>query len=217
MRTQKSMEALTLAGLAGFLIMSCGLPAVFPFNSPESQVYQAVDAAWAKYFQYKGPRHEVGTDTKGTTVLDSAITDVVPPNYHTASIVNGIAVEEQYVIDGTLYKKDQDGWTRQPAILDYLNNSKPEAGNTGIVRTSGKSTGAETISGLPAIVYSYNDTSRAQNDTILVTDWVDQVSGLPLKQRLVHADGMVSERTITYDQGLVITLPDEAKNARSAP
>jgi len=43
--------------------------------------------------------------------------------------------------------------------------------------------------------------------------WVDQDSGLPVRFLNTSPDGSTIDETITYNNGLTITLPDEAKNA----
>jgi negative regulator of sigma E activity len=46
------------------------------------------------------------------------------------------------------------------------------------------------------------------------TVWVDNASGLPVKQETLNAEGLKIVQLITYDASIQITLPDEAKNAK---
>ena len=85
------------------------------------------------------------------------------------------------------------------------------------VRANGKVAGVEVLSGKPAIIYNYDSTIKSLNVTSNISLWVDQISGLPVKQEVTDAKGAKMDQVITYDSGITITLPAEAKSAKVVP
>jgi hypothetical protein len=186
----------------------------------EADVYKAVDAAMAKMLA-SGPRHvsQVSqTNFKGTTTEEGAEADIVPPNLHEILKSKGNMAGEFYVMDGNLYSKNQDGWTQklgggQP-YLDAL-NGVPITGPGDITRANGKVAGIETINGKPTLVYNYDSTIKSLKITSNFTLWVDQASGLSVKQESTGAQGSNTVQIITYDSAISLTLPPEAKTAKT--
>ena len=192
-----------------------------PPSLSADEVYKAVDAAMAKMIS-AGAHHVSQTSAlKGGATTDTTETDIIPPNLlHMVMSSNGNVVDEFYVVDGTLYTNTQGTWTQKPgggqAYIDAI-NGVPVAGMPEAVRANGKVAGVEVLSGKPAIVYSYDSTIKSFNITSTITVWVDQVSGLPIKQEIADAKGTIMDQVITYDSGITITLPAEAKSAKVAP
>jgi hypothetical protein len=169
-----------------------------------------------------GPHHvSQASALKGGAPTESAEADIVPPGQlHMVMSSKGSVVSELYVMDGVLYTNSQGAWTKKPgggqAYIDAINGVKdpsmPEA-----VRTNGKVVGVELVSGKPAIVYSCDSTIKSFNTTSTFTVWVDQVSGLPVKQEITDSKGSKIDQVYTYDSGITITLPADAKSAKVAP
>ena len=184
----------------------------------ESDVYKAVDAAMAKLIT-AGPHHVSQTSYEGTTAQDNSEGDIVPPNIHQVMSSKGNVVGEFYVIDGNLYSNNQDGWTQKPGggqpYVDAL-NGVPITGAGDVTRAHGKVAGVEMINGKPAIAYNYDSTLKSLNSTSNFTLWVDQASGLPVKQQNGDSKGTKIVQIITYDPGITIALPAEAKAAKIA-
>ena len=123
-----------------------------------------------------------------------------------------------YVTNSDLYSKGDNGWTLKPgggqAYVDAFNGvSMVEAGD--VVRSNGKVAGVELVGGKPALVYTYDSTVKSLKMTSNFTVWVDQASGLMVKMHTMDAKGSKSVMNITYDPGITITLPAEAKSAKT--
>ena len=241
MNNHKNLVTLILAGLTGFTMFACTLgstlqhqdsavavtpstvdaTAVAPQSPPSLSsdgVYKAVDAAVANMIS-AGAHHVSQTSTlKGGPNIEA---DIVPPNLlHMVMSSNGSVVEEFYVVDGTLYSYARGAWTQKPgggqAYIDII-NGVPGSGIPEAVRANGKVAGVEMLSGKPAIIYSYDSTIKSLNITSTISLWVDQISGLPVKQEVADAKGTKMDQVITYDSGITITLPAEAKSAKVVP
>lgn len=187
-----------------------------PSLSPD-EVYQAVKAAWNK-LETAGPRHISQTTSEGGAVGMSTEADVVPPSFHQVVSVNGTVVTEQYIVDGTIYGKDQGSWTQTKggsAALSTIGNFSQSL-STDLIYSDGLVNGIEVINGSPAIVYSYSTTLKSLNASAKYKLWVDQTSGLPVKSENITADGSTIDMTIKYDPSITISLPEEAKNAPPA-
>ena len=241
MNNHKNLVTLILVGLTGLTMFACTLgsalqpqdsavvatpatsdaTAAAPQQPPSLSsdgVYQAVDAAMAKMIS-AGPHHVTQTSTLNGGPNTEA--DIVPPNLlHMVMSSNGSVVDEFYVVDGTLYAYAQGTWTQKPgggqAYIDMI-NGVPSAGMPEAVRANGKVAGVEVLSGKPAIIYSYDSTIKSLNITSTISLWVDQISGLPVKQEVSDAKGTKMDQVITYDSGITITLPAEAKSAKVMP
>ena len=186
----------------------------------EADVYKALEAASAK-MATAGPRHGSLTTTmtfNGKTSEDNGEADIIPPNIHEVLKSDGAVVQEFYVINSDLYSKGDNGWTLKPgggqAYVDAFNGvSMVEAGD--VVRSNGKVAGVELVGGKPALVYTYDSTVKSLKMTSNFTVWVDQASGLMVKMQTMDAKGSKSVMNITYDPGITITLPAEAKSAKT--
>jgi hypothetical protein len=189
------------------------------------EVYKAVAAAMAK-LATAGPRHVSQTSFKGDTAATDLEMDAVPPNYHQVITLNGKKMAEQYVVDKDIYNQVAGQWLKVTGggttFTDTLKGfGESLAGQ--IVRSDGKVEGIEMVNGKPAILYSYKTMIKdlSKNPTIQKL-WVDPVSGLPVKQETDTTnvkDPTITDKIvqlITYDPGITITLPEEAKNAKPA-
>jgi hypothetical protein len=84
------------------------------------------------------------------------------------------------------------------------------------VLADGKVVGIEMINGKAATEYSYTSSSKGLSaKPVTHTVWIDNASGLPVKQEILHPTGEKTVQLITYDASIQITLPDEAKNAKT--
>ena len=132
----------------------------------------------------------------------------------------GTVVAEQYIYNGTIYDKVNGEWTQLTLAAGTFQNTLAgfaEGLADQIVLADGKVVGIEAISGKPAIEYSYTTSLKGLSvKPVTHTVWVDAISGLPVKQEILHADGEKIVQLITYDASIQITLPDEAKNAKVA-
>ena len=183
------------------------------------EVYKAAQTAWAK-LEKAGPRHVSQTSYQGSTVQTNIEADSVPPNLHQVTTVMGTVVAEQYIYNGTIYDKVNGEWTQLTLAAGTFQNTLAgfaEGLADQIVLADGKVVGIEAISGKPAIEYSYTTSLKGLSvKPVTHTVWVDAISGLPVKQEILHADGEKIVQLITYDASIQITLPDEAKNAKVA-
>jgi hypothetical protein len=187
-----------------------------PSLSPD-EVYQAVKAAWDK-LATAGPRHVSQTTSEGGVVGMSTEADVVPPGFHQVVSVNGAVVAEQYIVDGIIYGKDQGGWSQAAGGSGALSmiGDFTQSFSKDLIYSDGVVNGIEVFNGSPAIVYSYSTTLQSVNASAKYKLWVDQASGLPVKSENITPEGSTIDMTITYDPGITISLPDEAKNAPPA-
>jgi hypothetical protein len=192
--------------------------AVQPPSLSADEVYKAVDAAMTKMIS-AGAHHVSQTSSrKGGPSSES---DIVPPNQlHMVMSANGSVADEFYVVDGILYSHSQGAWTQKPgagqAYIDAI-NGVPMEGMPETDRSNGKVAGVEMLLGKPTVVYSYDSTIKSLNITSSVSLWVDQASGLPVKQEITTSDGTKMDQVITYNSGITITLPADAKSAPAAP
>ena len=184
-----------------------------PSLSPD-EVYQAVAAAWTK-LESAGPRHISQTMYKGGNAVSNTEADSVPPNFHQVSSVAGTVMAEQYVFGGTIYNKLNGVWTQTPGASTAISalSGLSQALDANIVRSVGKASGIEVVNGSPAIIYNYSTTLKGLTTSTQYTLWVDQTSGLPVKQETLNSEGIKIIQTITYDSSITLTLPAEAKNA----
>jgi hypothetical protein len=173
-------------------------------------VYQAVSTAWKK-LETAGPRHVSQTSSEGLSIE----ADAVPPDTHQVVSAMGTVMAEQYIVGGTIYNYNQGGWTQTAgggAALSTIGQfSLDLSGN--LVYSDGMVAGIEVINGSPAIVYSYSTTLKGLDASAHYKLWVDQTSGLPVKSENTDPEGSTTTMTITYDPGITISLPDEAKSA----
>jgi hypothetical protein len=191
-----------------------------PPSLSSDEVYKAVDAAAAKMISAGAHHVSQSSVLKSGATGSTTEADIVPPGtLHMVMSSNGNVVEF-YVVDGTLYSHVQGVWTQKPgggqAYIDIINGA-PAAGLPESVRANGKVAGVDVISGQPAIIYSYDSTIKSLNITSAISLWVDQVSGLPVKQEVSDNKGTKMEQVITYDSGITIVLPAEAKSAKVTP
>ena len=244
MKNRQKLFLIPSIGFASLLIMACGLTSILPTSknaSPtqppagnaqpaqggqpqptaadqptqgalqpapalsEADVYKALEAATTMTFN-------------GKTSEDNGEADIIPPNIHEVLKSDGAVVQEFYVINSDLYSKGDNGWTLKPgggqAYVDAFNGvSMVEAGD--VVRSNGKVAGVELVGGKPALVYTYDSTVKSLKMTSNFTVWVDQASGLMVKMQTMDAKGSKSVMNITYDPGITITLPAEAKSAKT--
>jgi hypothetical protein len=183
------------------------------------EVYKTVQTAWTK-LETAGPRHVSQNSFKGSTAQTNIEADSVPPNYHQVVSMMGTVVAEQYIYNGTIYNKVNGEWTQlagaaAPATGALAGFAEGLADQ--IVLADGKVVGIEAISGKPATEYSYTTSLKGLSvKPVTHTVWVDDNSGLPVKQEILHPDGEKIVQLITYDASIQITLPDEAKNAKAA-
>jgi len=183
------------------------------------EVYKAVQTAWAK-LEKAGPRHISQNLYKGSTVVSNTEADSVPPNIHMVMSMNGTVFAEQYIYNGTIYNKLKGEWT-QFALAGTAFKSTLAGFAEGlagqIVLADGKVMGIEMINGKAATEYSYTSSLKGLSaPPITHMVWVDNASGLPLKQEILKANGDKTVQLITYDANIQLTLPDEAKNAKTA-
>ena len=182
------------------------------------EVYKAVSAAWTKLEQ-AGPRHVSQKSFKGDTATMNIEADSVPPNYHQVVSVGGSVMAEQYVYGGTIYNKVKGEWSQLPGAGKTFKSTLAgfaQAMSDQILKSDGKVVGMEDVNGKPAIVYSYTTTLKGTTASTQYTVSVDQASGLLVKQTIINPEGIKTEQTITYDAGITLTLPDEAKNSKTA-
>jgi len=146
--------------------------------------------------------------------------DSVPPNYHQVVSMMGKVMAEQYVYDGTIYNKLNGQWTQLKgagATFKSTLTGFAEGLSDQIVTADGKVVGIEMINGSTATEYSYTTTLKGLSaPPVTHMVWVDNASGLPVKQEIIHANGEKIVQLITYDASIQLTLPDEAKNAAPA-
>jgi outer membrane lipoprotein-sorting protein len=189
------------------------------------EVYTAVAAAMAK-LDTAGPRHVSQTSYKGDAAATDLEMDAVPPNYHQVISLKGKKMAEQYVVDNNMYTQVAGQWQKVEGGGTTFKETLKGFGESlagQIVRSDGKVEGIEMVNGKPAILYSYTTMIKdlSKNPTLQKL-WVDPVSGLPVKQETDIPDAKDATITdkivqlITYDPKITITLPDEAKNAKSA-
>lgn len=178
------------------------------------EVYLAVKAAWAKS-DTAGPRHISQNSSKGGTVVSNIEADVVPPDFHQVVSAMGNVVAEQYIVGGTIYNKVQGAWTQTAGGSAALSTigSFTQSFSDSLVYSNGMVNGIEAVNGSPAIVYSYSTTLKGLDSSAQYKLWVDQATGLPVRSVNISPDGLTIDQTITYDNGITITLIDEAKNA----
>ena len=183
------------------------------------EVIKTAQDAWAK-LATAGPRHISQTAYKGDAAISTIEADSVPPNYHQVNSVMGTVMVEQYVYDGTIYNKVNGEWTQLPGggktftnVLEGFAKGVSDA----IVLADGQVVGIEVVNGKPATAYSYTSTLKGLDvKPAKYTIWVDNASGLPVKRVDVSPDGLKIVQLITYDATITVTLPDDAKNAKTA-
>jgi outer membrane lipoprotein-sorting protein len=192
-----------------------------PLTAPvlsADQVYQAVAAAWAK-MDSAGARHVSQVSYKGDTALQTIEADSVPPNYHQVVTIMGKVMAEQYVYNGTIYNYVQGAWSQLAGAWKTVKSTLAgfsQALSDQIIKSDGKVVGVESVNGYPAVVYSYTTTLKGTSASSHYTLWVDQRSGLIVKQIIIDPQGEKMVQTIIYDASITLVLPDIAKNAKAA-
>ena len=166
-----------------------------------------------------GPRHISQTSYKGDTAFSTTEADSVPPNFHQVTSIMGKDME-QYVYDGTLYNKVNGEWSQLPggakSFANTLENFATGLSDS-LVYADGKVMGIEDINGKPATAYSYTSTLKGLNvKPVQYSVWVDNASGLPVKRVNISPEELKIVQLYTYDSKITITLPDEARNAKTA-
>jgi hypothetical protein len=181
------------------------------------EVYQAVKAAWAKS-ETAGPRHVSQNSSEGGSVVMNIEADAVPPDFHQVVSAMGNVVAEQYIVGGIIYNKVDGAWSQMAGGGAALNTigSFTQSFSDSLVYSDGMVNGIEVVNGKPAIVYSYSTTLKGLDASAQYKLWVDQTTGLPVRSVNITPDGMTIDQLITYDNGLIINLIDEAKNAPPA-
>jgi hypothetical protein len=183
------------------------------------EVYKTVQTAWTK-LETAGPRHISQASSKNGNAETNIEADSVPPNLYQVTTIMGTVIAEQYIYNGTIYDNIKGQWTQLTVPAGTFKSTLAgfaEGLADQIVLADGKVVGIEAINGKPAIEYSYTTSLKGLSvKPVTHTVWIDAISGLPVKQEILHADGEKIVQLITYDASIQITLPDAAKNAKAA-
>ncbi len=185
-------------------------------SMPSDEVIKTVQAAWAS-MDKAGPRHVSQISYEGETAIMNIEADSVPPNLHQIVSSNGQVMAEQYIFGGTFYTMESGKWSQLKGSANQATNmlaGMAEGLKDQIVLSDGKVLGIENVNGKPATGYSYSSALKGlAAPPIIHNVWVDAATGWVVKQEIIKSGGGKEVQIITYNSGLMITLPPEAASA----
>ena len=132
---------------------------------------------------------------------------VAPDRYHVVYREASGHETEMIMVGNDAYTKDGDSWKKNPgatAPTPTIRNSWTEEALNSISEV--KFEGEESLSGQPALVYTYTVMTVVGNFPTKRKIWVSKSTGIPMKSYVEYSNGPIKTLTNTFDTESPVTI-----------
>lgn len=175
-----------------------------PTSTPKQVVINAINK-----IRQAGPYRTQSTTTTDGKTTQTTVEVVLPDRYHIV-----MPNQEMLIVGNKSYQKQNGKWVAFPidigsiiagAVGPLTQTAEQDISNVQLV-------GQDTVNGAPATVYQYQEIINSGGSSINSTSkiWIDNASGLPVKQEITGSFGGIESttvQTIQYDPTIQIEAP----------